>query len=70
MYVLTQIIKDQDEKEHYSWSAYETEAEARTAYELAKENPSLFVGIIGRVIASTEYSVTESEDKNYFLKNY
>jgi hypothetical protein len=59
MYVLVQTIKDQDGEKQVSWSAYETEAEARTAYELAKENPSLFVATIGRVIASTEYSVAE-----------
>ncbi len=59
MYILIQTIKDEDEKHQYSWSTYETEAEARTAYELAKENPSVFVATIGRVIASTEYSVTD-----------
>ena len=47
MYILIQTIKDEDEKHQYSWSTYETEAEARTAYELAKENPSVFVATIG-----------------------
>jgi hypothetical protein len=57
MYVLAQTIKDQDGEKQVSWSAYETKAEVLTAYELAKENPSLLVASVGRVIASTEYSV-------------
>ena len=70
MYVLIQTIKDQDEKHQHSWSTYETEAEARTAYESAKENPSLFHASVGRVIASTEYSVTESDDQFFIKTNY
>ena len=55
MYILVQTIKDQDGEKQVSWSAYEAEAEALSAYELAKQNPSLLVASVGRVVASTEY---------------
>lgn len=57
MYILVTTITDENGEHQDSWEAFETQAEAQTAYESALENPSLYSASFGGVIASTDYPV-------------
>ena len=60
MYILVTTIKDENGILQDSWQAFETQAEAQTAYNSVLENPSLYSASIGGVIASTDYTVVET----------
>ena len=55
MFTLITEIKDQDGGNQASWSTYETREEARTAFKLAQENPSLSHASVSKLIVSTDY---------------
>jgi len=54
MFLVITKIKTENRAIENSWSIHDTEEEAKTAFELAKETPSLIRSYIAVVIESTE----------------
>ena len=68
MYAVITTIKTEDGAIENSWSIHDTKEEAKTAFKLAKETPSLISSYIAIVMDSTELAkIPEPYDNEFAL---